>query len=504
MSQARPIQFPPAVEQADHRAVLPPPSRSLAVLADGSPQPAPPEHCLRTCLDGDPAALTSRGCRWLVGAAQGRPDCGDLEDGRCRKGFGVSSHPVHLDGRDGLLVCVSGPLGEPNRLPAELLGRIDAISGMLEQAERLARENEGLADEVLRSYEQLNVIFDFTRQISRFTQSAEIERALVLRLFELLAAERIDLMRHDGARESYVRADDAPKPIAVPGQLEAFLVRQVESVRLSGALSVLGHGNMRMLSGPLQRLDDRTDVVLVRRPASAGEFTSGDLLLLESVLTFAGQLISSSELHERVSRMSLEATRALVAAIDKKDRYTAGHSERVGYLARLTGRELGLSSDAVHVLEWSGLLHDVGKIGIPEEILNKPGRLTDEEFELIKQHPEMGYEILKPLSSFQSVLNGVLYHHENHDGSGYPRGLTGEQIPLEARIIHVVDVFDALTSRRSYRDAYPVEEAVAILREESGTNLDPQTVEAFLRVLEALRTQNPRDYEQHFGRGRGD
>jgi HD-GYP domain-containing protein (c-di-GMP phosphodiesterase class II) len=189
----------------------------------------------------------------------------------------------------------------------------------------------------------------------------------------------------------------------------------------------------------------------------------------------------------------------LVNAIDQKDNYTYGHSERVGFLAKVTGQSLGLTSKELQKLEWAGLLHDVGKIGIPEHVLNKPGRLTPEEFDLIKEHPGRSYEVLRPVASLEPVLDAVLYHHENPDGTGYPKGLKGEEIPLMARIIHVVDVFDALTSTRSYRGAYDVERAIEIISKDSGTKLDAQIVECFFGAWAILPKSHPEQYRRWFG-----
>jgi HD-GYP domain-containing protein (c-di-GMP phosphodiesterase class II) len=251
--------------------------------------------------------------------------------------------------------------------------------------------------------------------------------------------------------------------------------------------------------GPLRRLDDKVDVVAVQQPLADPEFTSGDVQLMESLLLFGGQILSNNELHQRMRQMSIEATRALVSAIDKKDHYTFGHSERVSLLARLTGAELGLPADELSIVEWAGLLHDVGKIGVPEEILSKPGKLTDEEFEQIKKHPEMGYEILQPISDFQSILDGVLYHHENPNGTGYPRGLRGDQIPFSAAIIHVVDVFDALTSSRSYRAAFSIDAALEIINKEAGDGkLNPAVVTAFLAALPEYRRAHPQQFDAAF------
>jgi HD-GYP domain-containing protein (c-di-GMP phosphodiesterase class II) len=292
-----------------------------------------------------------------------------------------------------------------------------------------------------------------------------------------------------GDHRRYDVSDSDWAPASGVAALLKHLAPEIERVRQSRSTSVHSCDTARTVLSPLTRLDDRIEVVLAIRPPEAGEFTSGDMLMVESVLTFGGQIISNNEIHERLRRMSFESTRALVAAIDKKDHYTCGHSERVGFLARMTGERLGIPPTGLQVLEMAALLHDVGKIGVPEEILCKPGRLTEEEFAVIRKHPEMGYEILKPIASFGGVLDGVLYHHENTDGSGYPKGLAGQEIPLFARIMHVVDVFDALTSDRSYRAAYSLERAIEIIREEAGTKLDAEVAAVFIEMVLAYRAE---------------
>jgi HD-GYP domain-containing protein (c-di-GMP phosphodiesterase class II) len=209
-------------------------------------------------------------------------------------------------------------------------------------------------------------------------------------------------------------------------------------------------------------------------------------------------MLDNLRLLERLKRTSFEAVRALVNAIEQKDPYTAGHSERVGFLAKLTGEHLGLSGSQVQQLEWAGLLHDVGKIGIPEDVLNKPGRLTSEEYAVIKGHPSRSFEVLRPVAQLGSLLDAVLYHHENPDGSGYPKGLKGEEIPLMARIIHVVDVFDALTSTRSYREAFPIGTAMEILRKDAGTKLDSAMVGEFMEAWALMPKMHPEEYQRWF------
>ena len=441
-------------------------------------------------------APTEQGCTWLQAACAGKLDTGLLADGKCPRGYRAAGQMIRLDGAEALLLAVEeSPAAPTSSLAPQsadgTLQQLESMSRLLERIGQLLDENEGLADEVLRGYEQLNLIYDFTQQIVQFTDAEEIEKTLLGRLAGLLRASAVLVAGADGNYRVYNASLRAVAPDADTQSLINRLAEQVEMVQQSRTLSVHSSPAACVLLGPLVRLDDQVDAVLAIRHAGAGEFTSGDMLMIESLLAFGGQIISNAEVHERLRRMSLESTRALVAAIDKKDHYTSGHSERVGLLAKLVGQRLGLPSDKLRILEMSGLLHDVGKIGIPEGILCKPGKLTNEEYDIIKEHPRMGWEILKPIASFDEVLDGVLYHHENPDGSGYPEGRARGEIPLFARIIHVVDVFDALTSTRSYRVRFSLERACNILQEEAGNRLESDIVAIFLEALPELRQTNP-------------
>lgn len=185
----------------------------------------------------------------------------------------------------------------------------------------------------------------------------------------------------------------------------------------------------------------------------------------------------------------LEATvRSLIAAVDAKDPYTRGHSERVHTAAILVGNEVGLDAMTRRDLYWASLLHDIGKIGAPDHILKKPGKLTAEEYRVMMEHPVRGDEVLKPIRWLAGARRGVRSHHERYDGQGYPDGLAGEEIPVIARIIAIADTFDAVTSRRSYRGERGVEAALAVLEEAAGSQLDPALVTAFARHVATIQS----------------
>jgi HD-GYP domain-containing protein (c-di-GMP phosphodiesterase class II) len=183
--------------------------------------------------------------------------------------------------------------------------------------------------------------------------------------------------------------------------------------------------------------------------------------------------------HRRLQRSILQSLLGLANALEAKDEYTRGHSDRVAALARRLALEAGLTVRQADVIAQSGLLHDLGKIGVPEHILRKPGPLTQEEWAVMRRHPVTGSQIVAPIESFAEGALIVRHHHEREDGSGYPDGLSGETIPLGARVVAVADVYDALTSERPYRRALTHTEALERLTAEAGRTLDARLTSLF-------------------------
>jgi hypothetical protein len=220
-------------------------------------------------------------------------------------------------------------------------------------------------------------------------------------------------------------------------------------------------------------------------PAGAGPvgapFRRADAAVLMPFAALLELQVRGSRRYQDLRELLVGLTRSLTAALDAKDSYTYGHSERVARIALELGQELGLHEDELSDLYLAGLLHDIGKIGIPDTVLLKTGALTAEEFEQIKQHVAIGYSILSDLRPLRHLLPGVLYHHERWDGRGYPEGLAGEAIPLVARILAVADSFDAMNTKRPYRDAIPFHKVEETLEQGAGAQWDRQVIEAFLR-----------------------
>lgn len=189
------------------------------------------------------------------------------------------------------------------------------------------------------------------------------------------------------------------------------------------------------------------------------------------------------ELKKEQKKNSETMCRSMLLALDAKDQYTYEHSTRVAYYSLTLGKELGLSETQLYDLEMSGLFHDLGKIGTPDSILNKPTRLNEEEFEIMKLHPIRSGDILEGFKDFKEVAKIVRHHHERYDGRGYPNGLKGEDIPLFSRILLIADTFDAMTSSRAYRKGLPYSTAFSELEEFSGSQFDPGLVSLFIEGM---------------------
>jgi HD-GYP domain-containing protein (c-di-GMP phosphodiesterase class II) len=216
-----------------------------------------------------------------------------------------------------------------------------------------------------------------------------------------------------------------------------------------------------------------------------------ELKLLACLAQHLSDTATRNELLRELGEMLFNTVKSLVAAIEAKDPYTRGHSERVYRLSAKIGERLGLPPSELRTLSWAALLHDIGKIAVPTDILSKPGPLTREEFQLIQTHPLCGCKVIEPIPQLQNVLPGIRSHHERVDGKGYPDGLEGDQIPFMARIIGVADTFDAMVSSRAYRRARTFQNAVEEVERSAGTQLDAQVVEAFLDLVAAGEVEVP-------------
>jgi len=229
-------------------------------------------------------------------------------------------------------------------------------------------------------------------------------------------------------------------------------------------------------------VSDQSLGVLLGLNKKAGDFNSVDIKLMSSVGSQSAVFMANNLLYADLQELLMGVLHALTATIDAKDPYTCGHSHRVAEISKCLSEKLKLPGEKVQQIYLAGLLHDIGKIGVSERTLCKPGKLTDEEYEEIKKHPGIGAKILGGIRQLDDILGGILCHHERYDGRGYPQGLCGKDVPLEARIIGLADCFDAMTSDRTYRGALPLEAVIDEIRTHAGTQFDPEVVEKFLTL----------------------
>ena len=255
----------------------------------------------------------------------------------------------------------------------------------------------------------------------------------------------------------------------------------------------LGHNLLGIGAGAVSLAGSGEAILGVAR-SHPDPFDHAERALLEAVAEGTGHSLARGrlarerdELFRQLEQTNLGIAAALAAALEAKDHYTADHARSIADLAVLVGVKLGMTLDEVRDLRLGAILHDIGKIAVPDAILNKPGSLTAAEFEVVQAHAEVGEQILAPVPFLHGVRRIVRHDHERWDGDGYPDGLAGEEIPLGSRVVLVVDAFHAMTSDRPYRGAMSDEDAVGNLRAGAGSQFDPAVVEAFVRVLRRQR-----------------
>lgn len=216
------------------------------------------------------------------------------------------------------------------------------------------------------------------------------------------------------------------------------------------------------------------------------ELDSYGVEILETIKDILSSAMERFYLQQQLNKQYFNTIKSLVMAIEAKDVYTQGHSQRVAGFCKIIGKQMKLKEEAIKELEITGLVHDIGKIGINDQLLNKPDKLTEDEFELMRQHPEIGCRILKPLNVSENVMIGTLLHHKRYDLKGYPENAKIDKLPLVPAIIGVADAFDAMTSERSYKKIYTKQKAVAELKRFSGTQFHPDIV----NIMEELVAYN--------------
>jgi putative nucleotidyltransferase with HDIG domain len=286
---------------------------------------------------------------------------------------------------------------------------------------------------------------------------------------------------------------------ALVTRLSALVQRSFEDLVASGGKQTLslavGGDGLDAVGAVIPGMGPSMGIVCLVREAGSGGFLPDERELLLGYAQTTAVALQKLILRENVERNLVDTITAFVNAIESKDQYLRGHSARVALYAADTAEMLGLPAETVEVVRRGAMLHDLGKLSIMDTILKKPERLTSDEFTIIKSHPVVGAKILEPLRFLARETCAVRHHHERFDGSGYPDGLRGEDIPLVARVVAVADVFDAITSNRPYRTALSPAGAREEIARGSGSHFDPAVVEAFLKIPVGRLEEIARDYE---------
>ena len=288
--------------------------------------------------------------------------------------------------------------------------------------------------------------------------------------------------------------------VSIPEELSSTVQREIDAQIKSGTFGsmissgnpvciptevFIGEGNqsLRIIIAPLSHKERTIGVVVIIFEEDQDFIRQQTLKLLYILAGFFSLAIQNAYLFNDLKRSYFDIIRAIANSVEARDPYTKGHSNRVGQIARAVAKELDWSDDEIKLIDWGGMLHDVGKIGINDAILNKPGKLNEEEYKAIKLHPSIGAKIVKGISFLEPVAPYILEHHERFDGKGYPQGLAGENISIKGRVLAVADVFDAVTTDRTYHKALDPEVAFKeIIAKNALSQFDPKIVDAFERA----------------------
>lgn len=270
---------------------------------------------------------------------------------------------------------------------------------------------------------------------------------------------------------------------------KSVLVNNVEKDRrfYSGSDMKSGFKTRNIVGAPLLFKNDAIGLIEAVNKVNKEKFDESDKKILTSLANLAAIAIKNAQYYLELQDLFLSTVKSLSAAIDAKDPYTKGHSERVTKYSIKLAKELKFDNEFIKQLEWAASLHDIGKIGIDEVILSKPGKLNDREYNIIKTHPLIGESIMKPIREFKAILPGIRNHHERWDGKGYPDRIAKESIPLMARIIALADTYDAMTSNRPYRSRVQTDIALNEIHNCMGTQFDPNLTKIFVKIIKKIK-----------------
>lgn len=381
---------------------------------------------------------------------------------------------------------------------------VTSLAAVIEDNWRLASESEEMTSDLMRHYEEFNLFSRMGTQTKTFDFSKSHLEELLEEIQFLVETDLVfaDLPDHPEYTFTTIQpgySGDVSKLRNTASSLIETISRQYSDSEET--YFILNNSKELPEFRSLHPEPYRCLAVKIRHDQTffgwlgmvsfdLGEFFQGRALkLLSALAEQTAVAIVNAGLYHDLAQFTVSLVKTLVHVIEAKDEYTRGHSVRVHDLCMQMADRLGLDEASREDLHWAAMLHDIGKIGTPGSLLSKPGKLTPEEYNIIKYHPVKGHTIIEPLEQLAGSLPGVLHHHERIDGLGYPSGLAGEEIPYQARIIAVADTYDAITSDRAYRRGRSHEQAVEILQNTAGTQLDKDLVALLIEILDEERDQ---------------
>ena len=363
----------------------------------------------------------------------------------------------------------------------------------------LSTSFNAMSGQLSRQFKTLKTVAEIDRAILSSLHPDEIVNTMLSRLFDFLHCELvcIGLADQDSANQfQYFIQEKGHERIRLeqtvtmePGHIQQLLSQEAvlinEGEEPPGYLAVLQEHSAESFGViPVILKENLAGILVLGYGAETNADKEDDIAHSSQLAVQMAVALANAQLIRELEELSWGAIQALARTVDAKSSWTAGHSERVTIYAMQIANALQLPEDRQEVLHRAGLLHDIGKIGVPVAILDKPGRLNDEEYKEIRNHPSIGGKIMEPIGAYEEIIPIIVQHHENYDGTGYPDGLQKEAITLEARILSVADVFDALISDRPYREGWTRERITSFIQKQSGKKFDPEIVTVFLDLLE--------------------
>jgi len=387
------------------------------------------------------------------------------------------TYPFSFSSDIGAIICAAPNQNLLDQAEPHILYCLASLNSQLLRETELRETTE----EMLQLSSQLNFLFKVAKKIIGVDDLKRCYQIILDEISQTIKADQ-GFIHTKGRWDEEIRVTHKMTDEEVDATRHSACLKQKAA---GSTIICTREDGASLLYSPIKEKDGQSGQMVFLRPSGLRAFSASKKQLVGIIENIISPTFETLRLYDSLQDLYLNTVKALAAAIDAKDAYTHGHSFRVAKYAMTIGEQLGINNQQLNDLEIAGYMHDLGKIGISELILGKPGKLTHEEFRLIQKHPVFTDKILQPIKLPAHILEGATQHHERMDGTGYPHGLMGEKISLFGRIIAVADVFDALTSKRPYRDALPVEEALKTLCDGIDSLFDREMIIAFITALRA-------------------